>query len=136
MTQNVFLEKSKQPTPVEISKHLGTRMRYLTELQQHITGDWVPEWKYYGQKLGWTMKLLVGKRNLCFIVVCKGYFAVSMVFGDKAVRAVEDSSLPAELISELVQARRYAEGRGIRIEVKSRTALGHAKTLLEIKQTT
>ena len=136
MTQNVFLEKSLPPTPAHLAKSLGTRARYLEDLKLHIPGPIVEEWKYYGKTIGWTLKLILGKRNLCFIVVCKGFFAISFVFGDKAIRAIEQSGLPADLVQQLVNARRYVEGRGIRLEVKSRRVLEHAKALLDIKQRT
>lgn len=136
MTEQLFLDKSKPPTRDMVEGALGTRSAYLDELIRHVPGPLTPEWKHYGKTIGWTMKLLRGKRNLCFIVVCRGYFAVSFVFGDKAVRAVEQSDLPPDLVAELVNARRYVEGRGIRITVKSRRALEQAKILLDIKQAT
>jgi hypothetical protein len=136
MSPNVFLDKSEPPDPARIAKALGTRAKYLDELKRHAAGPLAEEWKHYGKTIGWTLKLLAGKRNLCFVVVCDGYFAVSFVLGDKAVAAVEKSSLPDEVVKTLVEARRYAEGRGIRIEVKSPRALEHAKMLLDVKQRT
>jgi hypothetical protein len=134
MTQNLFLDKNSPPTPSLVAEALGPRARYLDELKGHVPGPLAEDWKYYGKTIGWTLKLLLGQRNLCFVVVCKGYFAVSFVFGDKAVRLVEQSRLPPEVVQELVNARRYAEGRGIRLEVKSRRAVEHAKVLLDIKR--
>lgn len=136
VTDNVFLDRAQPPSPAMVAEALGARATYLDELIRHVPGPLKEEWKHYGKTIGWTMKLLRGKRNLCFIVACRRYFAVTFVFGDKAVRAVEQSRLAADLVAELVNARRYAEGRGIRIAVKSRRALEQAKILLEIKQTT
>lgn len=133
MSDNVFLDRALEPARDLVAKALGTRAPYLGELTRHVPGPLTEEWKHYGKTIGWTLKLLSGRRNLCFVVVCRGYFAVSFVFGDKAVRAVEQSGLPPDLVTELVHARRYAEGRGIRIAVKSRRALEHAKTLMDIK---
>lgn len=134
MSDNVFLDKAVPPTPEVVAKALGTRAAYLEELKQHIQGPLVEEWKYYGKTLGWTLKLLRGRRNLCFVAMCRGCFAVGFVFGDKAVKAAQQSALPPDLVQELVGARRYVEGRGIQIVVKSRRALAHAKLLLDIKQ--
>jgi hypothetical protein len=134
MIQNAFLDKTVQPTAALVAKSLGPRAKYLDELKRHIPGPLVEQWKHYGKTIGWTLKLLQGKRNLCFIVACNGCFTVSFVFGEKAVQAVGRSRLPADLAEQLVGARKYIEGRGIRIEVKSRRALQHAKVLLDIKQ--
>lgn len=40
------------------------------------------------------------------------------------------------LVQELVDARRYAEGRGIRLVVDSRRVLEQAKVLIDITRTT
>lgn len=50
------------------------------------------------------------------------------------MEAAKGSRLPAELVQQLLHAKKYVEGRGIRIEVKSRRALEHTKILLDVKQ--
>ena len=130
---NVFLDKASKPTAIRLAKALGTRARYWDELKRHVQGPVVEEWKHYGKTIGWTLKLLRGKRNLLFLTACHYHFIVSFVLGDRAVAAAEQSGLPADLVRQLVNARRYAEGRGIRVTVKSRRALEQAKTLIDIK---
>lgn len=132
MSDNVFLDKTPKPTSARLSKVLGARAGYWKELKRHVPGPTVEEWKHYG-KGGWTLKLFRGRRNLLFLSARKGYFYVSFVFGDTAVAAAEQSDLPAALVEQLVTARKYAEGRGIRIAVKSRKDLEHAKGLLDLK---
>ncbi len=46
---------------------------------------------------------------------------------------VEKSDLLQELITELKNARKYAEGRGLRIDVKNSADVEHVKKLVEIK---
>ncbi|NUN70161.1 MAG: DUF3788 domain-containing protein [Bacteroidetes bacterium] len=136
MSPNLFLDKAKQPTPALLASALTSKGKCWDELKRHIQkrhGPVVEEWKYYGKSIGWTMKLLLGRRNLLFFTACDGYFAVSFVFGDKAVSAVQHSTLPKELIEQLVNARKYAEGRGIRIEVRSQRALRQVVGLVDIK---
>jgi hypothetical protein len=118
----------------QFAKAVGVRSRYWKELKLHVHAPVVEEWKYYGKTIGWTLKLFLGKRNLCFVTACDRYFAISFVLGDKAVEAAKASALPVELVQQLVNARKYVEGRGIRIEVKSRRTLEHAKMLFDIKQ--
>lgn len=134
MTVNVFLDKARAPTPTMVANALGARVTYLHELKRHVQAPLVEEWKYYGKSIGWTLKLLLGKRNLCFVTAADGHFAVSFVLGDKAVEAAKESRLPSDLVQQLVDTKKYVEGRGIRIEVKSRRALEHAKILLDVKQ--
>jgi hypothetical protein len=54
-------------------------------------------------------------------------------FGDRAVAAVETSGLPESLIMELQSAKKYAEGRGLRIEVKTKADVRVVLKLIEIK---
>jgi hypothetical protein len=133
MTQNVFLDRATRPTPELVAKSLKTRAKYWDDLRHHVPRPVVEEWRYYGRTLGWSLKLIAGKRNLCFLTACDGFFTAAFVFGDKAVAAARRSALPPELVRQLASARKYVEGRGIRIEVRSRRALEHAKILLDIK---
>ena len=55
------------------------------------------------------------------------------MFGDKAVAAVEQSDLPQDLIRTLKNARKYAEGRGLQIDVKRSTDVKHIMKLVKIK---
>ncbi|UCE05769.1 MAG: DUF3788 family protein [bacterium] len=91
------------------------------------------EWKFYGKKSGWIMKTLRKKRNLFFFVPVKDYFKISFVFGDKAVAAIEQSDLPEHIKVELRNARKYAECRGIQIEIKSADETEIIRKLVEIK---
>ena len=131
--QNLFLDKDSKPTRDQLASALGTRFAYWEEFCSYVPGA-VVEWKHYGKMIGWTMKLFQKERNLCFMTAYQGYFAVAFVLGDKAVTLAKESALPAEMVRELVNARKYAEGRGIRFDVKSRRALEHAKLLIDIKQ--
>jgi len=54
-------------------------------------------------------------------------------FGDKAVTAIEQSDLPGDIIDEIKNARKYAEGRGLRIEVKNQDDVENVKKVIDIK---
>jgi hypothetical protein len=106
------------------------------EIQKHLRaqhGELIEEWKFYSRKSGWILKTLRKKRNLFFFLTLEDSFRISFVFGDKAVAAVEKSSLPKELITTLRNAKKYAEGRDLRIDVKNSADVEHIKKLVEIK---
>ena len=65
--------------------------------------------------------------------ILEDLFKISFVFGDKAVAAVEKSDLPKNLITELKNARKYMEGRGLQVEVKQSEDIENIKKLVEIK---
>ncbi|MBI2429448.1 MAG: DUF3788 family protein [Ignavibacteriales bacterium] len=133
---NIFGNKTEMPDRAKLSAALGRTFLLWEEIRSAVDkehGTVIEEWKFYGSKIGWTLKLLLKKRNLFFFSARNGYFILSFVFGDKAVREVEKSGLPEKIKSELKNARKYAEGRGIRIEVKKRSHVGTILKLIAIK---
>jgi hypothetical protein len=133
---SVLIDKSPRPNEKTLSGVLGASFKSWTEIKNAITeehGTTREEWKHYGTKSGWVLKLLLKKRNMFFLIPGDRHFTLGFVFGDRAVEAIEKSNLPAAMIREVKDARRYAEGRGLRIEVRNRTAVSHVLKLVDIK---
>jgi hypothetical protein len=119
-----------------LSGALGQSYKYWEEIRNTLENQYGPlieEWKYYSVSSGWTLKLLMKKRNLFFFTPYEKYFRLAFIFGDKAVSAVEKSDLPVKMVQELKSAKRYVEGRGLRIEVKKKTNIKNVITLVAIK---
>ncbi len=132
----ILLEKNKQPDDITLKAVLGPSYTLWEELKNIITteyGNVTEEWKFYGAKSGWTLKLLLKKRNLFFMGPYEKYFIIAFVFGDKAVAEVEKSDLPAVLIKELVSAKKYAEGRGLRLEIRKKSDVKNVLKLTGFK---
>jgi hypothetical protein len=136
MSANVFIDKLAKPDDQALVSALGKTYPLWAEIEKHIAttlGESVQEWKYYGLKSGWTMKTLYKKRNLFFFTACEGYFRIAFVFGDRAVAEIVSSDLPKAVIEEITNAKKYAEGRGIRIDVKTRRDVESVKKLIAFK---
>jgi len=58
---------------------------------------------------------------------------MGFVFGDRAVAVIEQSNLPKEIKEILRNAKKYAEGRGLSIEVESPEQIGIIRKLVGIK---
>ena len=72
MAENVFGDKASPPEEAAMESALGGSYGTLRVIREHIAanvGETSVEWKYYGKKIGWTMKTLLKKRNLFFIVI-------------------------------------------------------------------
>ena len=136
MSENVFLLKEVKPTEELIKANLLDNYSQLEEIREFIDdtlGETQEEWKNYGKKIGWLLKKLYKKRNLFFITICSGYFKVTFVFGDKAVNSIVDSTISPTLKTALMEAMKYAEGRGLSIKVEDDKYLADIKMLLQIK---
>jgi hypothetical protein len=136
MAVSVFDDKSRQPNGRMVAKALGESNPLWQEIKKNLKadyGDLTEEWKYYGQKSGWILKTLRKKRNLFFFIPLEGAFKVSLVFGDKAVVAAQESDLAKKLVTTLKKARKYAEGRGLQIDVKRSADVKNIRKLVKIK---
>ena len=136
MSANVFIDKLAKPDDQALVSALGKTYPLWAELEKHVAtahGESTEEWKYYGPKSGWTLKTLHKKRNLFFFTPCHGYFRIAFVFGDRAVAEILTSDLPKAMVEEVKNAKKYAEGRGLRVEVKTPRDVESVKKLIAIK---
>lgn len=136
MDISVFTDKTKRPTEGELKKALGKSYvlwketeEYVFSLKAALTG----EWKHSGAKYGWSYRIPDKKRILIYMLPREGYFKVAFVFGEKAYEKVLESKVSESIIKELKSARVYMEGRGIRIEIKNKSAIKDVKLLTSIK---
>ena len=122
-----------EPTAVELRSLMGKSYGALERFLE-MNGDLRPEWKYYGVKLGWSLKLFQGKRNICFLGPHENYLSVAFVLGAKAVETALKSNLPDAVKNQVRESPQYPEGRCIRFVIKLKKDLAPAQMLLEIKK--
>ena len=121
------------PSDAELRTLLGRRYAaYTAFLEQNAALR--PEWKYYGAKSGWSLKLFDGKRNLCFVQPRPGRLQISFLLGRDAVAAALASALPETVKQALREARVYVEGTPAHVRVDSKRDLAAAQLLLQIKR--
>ena len=113
---------------------LGQSYKYCSNKKcaRNQYGTLTEEWKYYSASSGWTLESLL-KADLFFFAPCEKDFRIAFIFGDKAVSAGEESNLPAQMVQELKSAKRYVEGRGLRLEIKRKGDVKHVIALAGIK---
>ena len=58
---------------------------------------------------------------------------MGMALGEKAVKAAHDAELSAEVLEMIDGATKYAEGRAIRMEIRSKKDLDAVKKLAAVK---
>ena len=134
--QSIFIQKSPQPTPAALKKALGDTFELWTTIAEYTkkaSPGAVEEWKYSGEKYGWSFRISDKKRVLVYLLPRDQFFKVGLVFGQKATDKILETKISASIINDLRQAKVYAEGRGIRIEVKDRSLINDIKELVRIK---
>jgi hypothetical protein len=136
MALSAFDDKSKKPRPGDLKRMLGRTSVHWGTLVSHVADKYAPldeTWSFSGAQWGWSLRLKQKKRTVLYMTPCKGYFLVGLVLGEKAVKAAHESTLPDPVLSVIDSARKYAEGRGVRLEIRSRRDLDHTKKLAAVK---
>ncbi len=136
MALSVLDDKSREPDDAALSGVLGKSKGLWDAILEHLQGQYPGtrcEWEFTSPKYGWILRPRLKKRTILYMIPGRGRFGVSFVLGGKAVAAAEPSALPEDVLEAIRSARQYAEGRGVRLEVKRRADVENVKKLAEIK---
>ena len=136
MTLSVFDDKAAKPDENVLAAVLGKTYSLWGKACASLGREFDPidrEWGFPGKKYGWSLRVKRKKRTILYLTPLEGRFRVAFVFGDRAVAAVEESSVPEGIKEELRNARRYAEGRGLALEIRAAKDLRIIETLAAIK---
>ena len=108
MLPNAFISKTQKPTDKEVVTDLAVEHGVDTQ-----------EWNSYSKKAGWSLRLKRKDRVIVYLSPHCGCFTASFALGDKAVQVAKRSGLSPQVIKIINEAKRYAEGAAVRIEVKA-----------------
>ena len=136
MALSAFDDKSNQPNADELAQVLGKSHNLWSELQNEVCSLFSPalvEWGYASKSTGWGMRIKTEKRVIIYMTPCRGYFLASFALGEKAVQAAHNAKLPTKIFSAIDAAPKYAEGRGVRIEVRTKADVKAIAKLAAIK---
>jgi len=136
MSASIYSEKMVVPDDKMLSYDLAGSKKHFDKIAEFIEseyGDFKPEWKFYNTKSGWILKMFTKKRNVLFIVPCEKYFRTAFTFGNKAANLIFNSKLPESIKKDLFEAKKYAEGRTIQVEVRTEDDLYNTLEMIRIK---
>src|SRR5512133_3168606 len=136
MDCSIFTDKSKIPTEKDIEGALGESYPLWLRISDHVLSLYPvasPEWSYPGPKYGWSFRIKDKKRVIIYLLPRDKYFKVAFVFGQKAFDEIMLCNISSEIKTALSEAKVYAEGRGIRIDVTGPEILSEIRMLIEIK---
>ena len=123
------------PTQAEVDAILGDGAGLL-EIFLGRNPELRPEWKYYGAKNGWVLKAFRGKRNMCFVGHEPGAIAIVFILGERAFERLLKTDLRPEVKAAVEAAKRFPEGRSIRLILEDESNIADVQQVLDIKRTT
>lgn len=136
MDKSIFSEKSRVPTDDEVNQALNSCSCLWYEIHDYVHSQYeksIDEWSYPGEKYGWSFRIKDKKRAILYLLPRDQYFKVAFVFGQKAFDHIMQSEIAENIKAELRAAKPYAEGRGIRIDVREKEDLDDIFRLIGIK---
>lgn len=136
MALSAFDDKNQEPTDEQVASVLEDASVLWIELKQQVGAHFDPlseDWGFSGQKWGWSLRLKHKKRAVLYMTPSTGFFHVGFAFGQKAVDAAQESDLPLPIIELVDSAQKYAEGRAVRLEVRTDVDVEHIVALATIK---
>ena len=136
MSPSAFLDRGSPPSERSLEAVLGNGNGLWAQLRASLASEWIPlqeKWSFSGKSHGWILQLRHKKRTVLYMVPCPGYFVASFALGESACVASQRSGLPPRVVEIIQKAPRYPEGRGVRLEVRSKQDLANVKQLALIK---
>jgi hypothetical protein len=137
MALSAFSDRSRAPTDRDLRQVLGKAhepwARLLAVLGEHID-PMTHEWGYAGARYGWSLRVRRKDRVIVYMTPQAGQFLASFALGEKAVAAARTARLPATVLTAIDAAPKYAEGRGVRLEIRSVRQVPSVVRLAQVKQ--
>lgn len=134
--QSVFTDKKNKPTAIALKEALGDTFD-LWETLVCFTKKSYPgcseEWYFTSEKYGWSYRISDRKRVLLYLLPRNKFFKTALVFSQKATNKILESDIVDHIKNEIKAAKVYAEGRGIRTEVKDKSNINDILKLITIK---
>ena len=130
-----FHDSTTVPSDRELAATLGPAeslwSRFATDVRASC-GPLTDEWSF-SKAFGWTLRLKHPTRVLVYLTPGRSHFLASFVLGDKACNAIRAARVPAAILAMIEAAPQYAEGRGVRIQVRTKRELNAVLKIAGLK---
>jgi len=136
MALSAFADQAHQPTDRDPRSILGKSYVAWIRLIELVSDRISPVsqvWGFTSASSGWGLRLKRNDRVILYMTLREDHFLVSFALGEKAVAAARTRKLPTAVLKAIESAPKYAEGRGVRLEVRQAREVSALATLAEIK---
>jgi len=134
MERSIFLESDNMPDKMALIRALGECFPAWEQVTDYIIKHALQasdEWTF--SKSGWNYRIRHNRRVIIYLMPCKGYFRASLILGKRGINEAKEALLSEPVRAAIDVAKTYAEGTGIRIDVKSEETLNDVKKLIDLK---
>jgi len=112
-------DATQTPDDAALADVLGDAKVCWDAILAHLDGvsGLAREWRFYGAKHGWQLKVARRKRAVLYLIPERARFTAAFALKGDVLGALRASTLPAALVREIETARTFAEGRPARVVV-------------------
>jgi hypothetical protein len=138
MALSAFDDKTHEPASNELTEVLGPTAVLWESLISKIESSFDPleqDWGFSGKKWGWALRLKHKKRSVLYMTPSNGFFLAGFALGQRALDAARQSGLSRSVLEHIDGAQKYAEGRAVRLEVRSPEDVNDVAAVAHIKMT-
>jgi hypothetical protein len=133
---SIFTDKKMIPGSSDLVQALGITYDLWENIRNYVHEKYpeaFDEWSYPAEKYGWSLRIKDKKRAILYLLPRDKFFKVAFVFGQKATELILTSPVSPDIKKELEAAKVYAEGRGIRMDIRGAKLMEDVKRLIDIK---
>jgi len=135
MTQNLSTD-GKVPGREELVGMIGESQTFWDRLMKHLRAEYAPlseKWNFSEQNFGWSLRLMQRQRTVLYLVPRPGHFLVAFILGEDVIRVARQAGLHTRDVDLIRKAPKFANGKGVRLEVREGKDLGSIKRLATAK---
>ena len=125
-----FTSNDVIPDELKLKRVLGDLFLSYQEVLS-LTEDFPHEWKFYGKKFGWQLKVVRRGKALLYLVPFKNSFRLGFALREKERDALLNSKLAAKAKAELEMARKYPEGYPVRLNVNKASEMESVRLIIQ-----
>jgi hypothetical protein len=136
MALSAFDDKTQEPQSEALSEVLGSAAGLWKQLISSIGSRFDPlaeDWGFSGKKWGWALRLKHKTRAVLYMTPAEDFFYAGLALGQKAIDAAHETDLPKAVLDIIDSSQKYAEGRAVRLEVRSEEDVESVVQLASIK---
>jgi hypothetical protein len=129
-------DKARVPTEADVAEALADSAHLWTDLKDLMASHFDPlaeDWTFSGKKWGWSLRLKHKKRAVLYMTPSTDFFYVGFALGEKAAATAQSSDLPQSVLEIIDSSQKHAEGRAVRLEVRSAEDLDTVASIAAIK---
>lgn len=129
-------DKATTPTPEVLASTLQESFAALEAWRETLSGMGIElQWNYYNDGKAWLCKMVLGKKNLGWLIPYEGFFRTNFFFLARHTEAISTADISESLKAQFASKDfSTAKLHPISVRITSREQLAEAMAVLKLKQ--